>query len=103
MRVAQVIGRVTLSIQDPSFKGGRWLMVNPLDAAQFNDACKNAPALTSQSTLVAYDNMGAGDGDIVGIVEGAEATAPFDFPIPIDAITVAIFDSLSYEPPSPNL
>ncbi len=102
MRVAQVIGRVTLSIQDPSFKGGRWLMVNPLDAGQFNDACQNAPALTSQSTLVAYDNMGAGDGDIVGIVEGAEATAPFDFPIPIDAITVAIFDSLSYEPPSPN-
>jgi microcompartment protein CcmK/EutM len=74
-------------------------MVNPLDAGQFNDACKEAPALTSQSTLVAYDNMGAGDGDIVGIVEGAEATAPFDFPIPIDAITVAIFDSLSYEPP----
>jgi len=99
MRVAQVIGRVTLSIQDPSFKGGRWLMVNPLDAGQFNDACTNAPALTNQSTLVAYDNMGAGDGDIVGIVEGAEATAPFDFPIPIDAITVAIFDSLSYEPP----
>ena len=99
MRVAQVIGRVTLSIHDPSFKGGRWLIVNPLDAEQFNDACKKAPALTGQSSLVAYDNMGAGDGDIVGIVEGAEATAPFDFPIPIDAITVAIFDSLSYEPP----
>jgi microcompartment protein CcmK/EutM len=99
MRVAQVIGRVTLSIQDPSFKGGRWLMVNPLDAGQFNDACQKAPALTSQSSLVAYDNMGAGEGDIVGIVEGAEATAPFDFPIPIDAITVAVFDSLCYEPP----
>jgi carbon dioxide concentrating mechanism protein CcmL len=99
MRVAQVIGRVTLSVQDPSFKGGRWLMVNPLDAGQFNDACRKAPALSSQSSLVAFDNMGAGDGDIVGIVEGAEATAPFDFPIPIDAITVAIFDSLSYEPP----
>ncbi len=99
MRVAQVIGRVTLSIQDPSFKGGRWLMVNPLDTSQFNTACTTAPSVTSQSTLVAYDNMGAGDGDIVGIVEGAEATAPFDFPIPIDAITVAIFDSLSYEPP----
>jgi microcompartment protein CcmK/EutM len=102
MRVAQVIGRVTLSIQDPSFKGGRWLMVNPLDAVQFNDACHKAPSLTSQLSLVAYDNMGAGDGDIVGIVEGAEATAPFDFPIPIDAITVAIFDSLSYEPPVSN-
>ena len=99
MRVAQVIGRVTLSIQDPSFKGGRWLMVNPLDAGQFNDACREAPALSPQSSLVVYDNMGAGDGDIVGIVEGAEATAPFDYPIPIDGITVAIFDSLSYEPP----
>lgn len=74
-------------------------MVNPLDAAQFNDACQTPPSISAQSTLVAYDNMGAGDGDIVGIVEGAEATAPFDFPIPIDAITVAIFDSLSYTPP----
>ena len=100
MRVAQVIGRVTLSLQDPSFKGGRWLMVNPLDARQFNGACQVPPALSAQQSLVAYDNIGAGEGDIVGIVEGAEATAPFDFPIPIDAITVAIFDSLSYEPPA---
>ena len=74
-------------------------MVNPLDAGQFNDACRKAPALSTQSSLVVFDNMGAGDGDIIGIVEGAEATAPFDFPIPIDAISVAIFDSLSYEPP----
>jgi microcompartment protein CcmK/EutM len=100
MRVAQVIGRVTLSLQDPAFKGGRWLLVNPLDARQFNGACRQPPALSAQNSLIAYDNIGAGDGDIVGIVEGAEATAPFDFPIPIDAITVAIFDSLSYEPPA---
>jgi microcompartment protein CcmK/EutM len=100
MRIAQVIGRVTLSLQDPSYKGGRWLMVNPLDAAQFNGACATPPALSPQFSLIAYDNIGAGDGDIVGIVEGAEATAPFDFPIPIDAITVAIFDSLTYQPPA---
>jgi carbon dioxide concentrating mechanism protein CcmL len=60
---------------------------------------QTAPPLSGQFSLVAYDNLGAGEGDIVGIVEGAEATAPFDFPIPIDAITVAIFDSLSYQPP----
>jgi microcompartment protein CcmK/EutM len=100
MRIAQVIGRVTLSVQDPAFKGGRWLMVNPLDAGQFNTACLTTPAITSQSSFVTYDNLGASDGDIVGVVEGAEATAPFDFPIPIDAITVAIFDCLSYEPPA---
>lgn len=99
MRLAQIIGRVTLSIQDPSFKGGRWLMANPLDAAQINGACGKVPAMSVQASLVTYDNIGAGLGDIVGIVEGAEATAPFDFPIPIDAITVAIFDSLSHTPP----
>jgi carbon dioxide concentrating mechanism protein CcmL len=100
MRVAQVIGRVTLNVQDPSFKGGRWLVCNPLDAGSFNTACTRGAPLSAQFSLVAYDNLGAGEGDIVGIVEGAEATAPFDHDIPIDAITVAIFDSLSYEPPA---
>jgi carbon dioxide concentrating mechanism protein CcmL len=103
MRIAQVIGRVTLSLQDPALKGGRWLMCNPLDAVHFNSACQTAPPLSSQFSMVAYDNMGAGEGDIVGIVEGAEATAPFDYDIPIDAITVAIFDSLNYQPAISNL
>lgn len=98
MRVAQVIGRVTLNVQDPSFKGGRWLLCNPIDTADFNTACKAKPPLSKQSTLIAYDDLGAGSGDIVGVVEGAEATAPFDYDIPIDAITVAIFDSLHYQP-----
>lgn len=98
MRIAQVIGRVTLNVQDPSFKGGRWLMCNPLEAEDYNTACSKPPPHSPQFSLVAYDDLGAGEGDIIGIVEGAEATAPFDFPIPIDAITVAIFDSLHYEP-----
>ncbi len=102
MRICQVIGRLTLNIQDPSYKGGRWLLANPLDAGQMNDACHKPQKLTSQSTFVTYDGLGAGEGDIVGVVEGAEATAPFDFPIPIDAITVAIFDTLSYQPPATN-
>jgi microcompartment protein CcmK/EutM len=75
-------------------------MCNPLDAKDFNSACGKPPVHSPQFSLVAYDNLGAGDGDIVGIVEGAEATAPFDYDIPIDAITVAIFDSLSYQPPA---
>jgi len=99
MRIAQVIGRITLNVQDPSFKGGRWLMCNPVDAKDFNTACNVPPPHSSQMSLVAYDNIGAGEGDIVGIVEGTEATAPFDHDIPIDAITVAIFDSLHYQPP----
>ena len=98
MRIAQVIGRATLNVADPTFKGGRWLLCNPVDPEHYSSACETAPPISSQSTLVAYDNLGAGTGDIVGIVEGSEATAPFEERIPIDAITVAIFDTLHYEP-----
>lgn len=77
-------------------------MCNPVELAHFNTACQTTPPLSKEFSLVAYDNLGAGEGDIVGIVEGAEATAPFDHDIPIDAITVAIFDSLSYQAPDPS-
>lgn len=99
MRVAQVIGRVTLSVQDPSYKGGRWVLCSPVELEDFNTACHTPPPISKQPALVAYDAMGANRGDIVGIVDGAEATAPFAYDIPIDAITVAIFDSLQYQPP----
>ncbi len=38
----------------------------------------------------------------MGFVEGAEATAPFDDPTPIDAITVAIFDTIEHVPYPPE-
>ncbi|TAG07006.1 MAG: ethanolamine utilization protein EutN [Verrucomicrobia bacterium] len=103
MRIAQVIGRITLNLQDPSFKGGRWLLVSPLDSSRMNDACNTDAVVSKEFSLVTYDSLGAGEGDVVGIVEGAEAMAPFDHPIPIDAITVAIFDSIFYQPPTTSL
>ncbi len=102
MRICQIIGRVTLNVSDPSYRGGRWLLANPLDPGQLGGACGGMQAVTKQFTLVAYDSLGAGPGDVVGIVEGAEAMAPFDFSIPIDAITVAIFDTIHYQPVSPD-
>jgi microcompartment protein CcmK/EutM len=50
-------------------------------------------------TPVVYDNLGAGNGDAVLYVEGTEATQPFDFPIPLDAITVALLDTYTFETP----
>ncbi len=100
MRIGQVIGRVTMSQQDAAFKGARWLVVNPVGADDLNSACSRPPKLTKQPSLVVYDRIGAGVEDIVGFVEGAEATAPFDGPTPIDAITVAIFDQIHYQPHS---
>ncbi|QQL44563.1 EutN/CcmL family microcompartment protein [Sulfuriroseicoccus oceanibius] len=89
-----------MNTQEPSLDGGRWLLVNPVDAGQLNDCLTQAPAITAQPTLVVYDAVGAGQGDIIGFVEGAEAAAPFDRPTPIDAISVTIFDSIHYQPVS---
>lgn len=98
MRIGQVIGRAVMSRQDDAFRGARWLVVSPVDAADLNTACDKSPKLSKQPSLVVYDKLGAGAEDIVGFVEGAEATAPFDGPTPIDAITVAIFDQIHHQP-----
>ena len=102
MRIGQVIGKVTMSVQECAFRGARWLVVNPLVAEQLNTACEVEPGLTKQPSLVVYDNLGAGQHDIVGFVEGAEATAPFESPTPVDAITVAIFDRIDHQPYPPE-
>ena len=58
--------------------------------------------MTDLPSLVVYDDLGAGETDIVGFVEGAEATAPFEGPTPVDAITVAIFDEIDHHPYPPE-
>ena len=75
-------------------------MINPVDTEDLNTCINKQPSLSTQSSLVVYDNIGAGEGDIIGFVEGAEATAPFDGPTPIDAISLAIFDTLKYVAPA---
>jgi carbon dioxide concentrating mechanism protein CcmL len=98
MRVGQVIGRTTVNVADPALRGGRFLLVQPLSRDQW----KGLPLqpLATGSTVVVYDELGAGVGHVVGFTEGAEATAPFAHPIPIDAYNVAILDRLFYTPPS---
>lgn len=98
MRVGRVIGNVTFSDADPAYRGGRWLVVSPVPKADFRTPDQARP-VSADPSLVVYDNLGAGTGDVVGFVEGAEATAPFPDPIPIDAICVALIDQLDYRPP----
>ncbi len=100
MKIGHVIGKVTMHSQEDAFRGGRWLVVNPVDTPQINTCITTPPTLTSQPSIVVFDSIGAGEGDIIGYVEGAEATAPFEHPMPIDAISLAIFDTLNYVPPA---
>jgi carbon dioxide concentrating mechanism protein CcmL len=98
MRLGHVIGKVTLSQQDPAYKGGRFLLVQPLDKAKFQGAAMTP--LAKGLSLVVYDNLGAGQGHIIGFTEGAEATAPFDQPTPVDAFNAALIDQIFYNPPA---
>ena len=98
MRLGHVIGRVTLSKQDPAYKGGRFLLVQPFAKEQFKGAAMTP--LAPGSSLVVYDNLGAGPGHIIGFTEGAEASAPFHDPTPVDAFNAALIDEFFYKPPA---
>jgi len=98
MRLGHVIGRVTLSKQDPAYQGGRFMLVQPFAREQFGGAPMTP--LAAGSSLVVYDNLGAGLGHVIGFTEGAEATAPFAQPTPVDAFNAAIVDEMFYTPPA---
>lgn len=100
MRLGQVIGRVTLNRLEPSLVGGRFLLVQPWLPPAGRSADRPAPRapLPPGNSLVVYDNLGAGPGDIIGYSESAEAAAAFPQPTPIDALNCAILDETFYSP-----
>ena len=98
MRLGYVIGKVTLSAAEPALRGSRFLLVQPLSREQLAGAPMEP--LAKGSTLVVYDNLGAGQGQIIGFTEGAEAAVPFPAPTPIDAYNAAIIDTGEYLPPT---
>jgi len=98
MRLAHVIGRVSFSDQVETYRGGRWLMVNPLTREEL---LHGAPyPLSPEWCMVVYDRLGATVGDVIGVIEGGEAAFPFPEPTPIDAYNACIFDRINYFPPS---
>jgi microcompartment protein CcmK/EutM len=97
MRLGHIIGKVTLSAADPALRGARFLLVQPHSREQFAGAPMEP--LAKGSSLVIYDDLGAGLGHVVGFTEGAEAAAPFPHPTPIDAYNAALIDTLHYTPP----
>jgi carbon dioxide concentrating mechanism protein CcmL len=101
MRLGKVIGRVTLSTTVPALEGARWLIVSPFSRANFQRGSETPSNLSSEPTLVIYDDLGGGVGQTVGFVEGREAACPFDRPTPVDAINAALVDEVFYHPLSP--
>jgi ethanolamine utilization protein EutN len=90
MRIAKVVGTVTLNRCHPSFLGARLRLVVPLSLAELRG---ERPPQAEE--MVAWDDNAAGLGDVVAMSEGAEASQPFRPELkPVDAYASAILDSI---------
>ncbi len=90
MRVAEVIGKLTLSKFHPDLRGATWLVAVPLSL----EGIAGDPAGRGEPYVV-FDERGAAEGSLIAISEGAEAAAPFHPGVkPIDAYNTAILDNI---------
>jgi carbon dioxide concentrating mechanism protein CcmL len=99
VRLGVVIGRVTLSQVTPALTGARWLIVSPFTRAHMQHGTQAPAGLSTDPSLVVYDDIGGGLGNTIGFVEGREAAVPFPGPVPIDALDVALVDEIFHSPP----
>jgi microcompartment protein CcmK/EutM len=88
MRIAKVVGVAVATVKDQRLEGGKCLLVAAAD-----------PTGEAQGyPFVALDMVGAGEGELVMIVEGSSARiAAGDAGRPVDAVIVGILDSLRHE------
>ena len=92
MRIADVIGGVTLSRSHPSLRGGTFRLVVPLSQDDLRNDTRTA------DPVVAWDGCSANEGSRVLIAESAEAAAPFlPNQKPVGAYIAAILDTLEIE------
>ncbi|MSQ95489.1 MAG: carbon dioxide concentrating mechanism protein CcmL [Gemmataceae bacterium] len=90
MRIAEVIGTVTLSRCHPMLAGYRWIIGVPYSLKALKT--KTAP---DGEDFVILDELGAGNGHQIGVSEGGEAVMPF-YPErkPLDAYCACILDAI---------
>jgi len=88
MRIAKVVGVAVATVKDPRLEGAKLLLVVAADAG----------GQSAGQPFVAVDRVGAGEGELVLVVEGSSArTAAGDANRPVDAVVVGILDSLRHD------
>lgn len=94
MRIAEVIGTITLSRVHPLLSGARWVIGVPYSLKALRGGQPDG------EDLVIYDSLGAGNGSRVGFSEGGEAAAPFHpQKKPVDAYCACILDQVVIKQP----
>lgn len=92
MRIAEIIGTVTLSHCLPEFEGATLRLACPLGLSEL----KGEDASVGTEQLVVYDLLGANINTRIALSEGGEAAQPFRPELkPVDAYNAAIIDQIS--------
>ncbi|QDU72009.1 EutN/CcmL family microcompartment protein [Mucisphaera calidilacus] len=98
MRIARVIGNVTLGKSLNGFPPGQLLIGEVLDGPALAGIKSSKPRQSPMpESLVVFDSLGAGIGAVIAISEGREAAAPFHpGKAPVDAYNAAILDQIEW-------
>src|SRR5438045_6328310 len=94
MFLARVTGSVVATQKTASIIGRKLLTVEPMRV----DPAKRDRLVTTGRTFVVVDTVGAGQGEMVLIVQGSSARlTPETDKLPIDAAIIGIVDSVNVE------
>lgn len=98
MRIARVIGTVTLNRKHESLQPGQFLIADAVDDTALDGIDKDIFQRRHRpmpESLIVFDQLGANVGQLIAVSEGREASAPF-YPenVPIDAYNAAILDTV---------
>jgi len=99
MRIARVMGKVVLHASLPEWPHGALLLCEALEDEGLRDPDVYVPRRKPMpESLVVFDEIGAGRGDLVALSEGREAAMPWHPDgKPIDAYCVAILDTIQMD------
>ena len=91
MILARVEGSVVATKKNAKMTGNKFLVVRPL----IIDSPTATGFKPGTSTVVAVDSLGAGEGEIVLVVQGSSARlASDDKDSPVDAVVIGIVDTV---------
>jgi ethanolamine utilization protein EutN len=97
MFLARVTGHVVASVKDKVLNGQKLFVVEPLNV-KFDEATKQPASLGNTGrAIVALDSVGAGEGQLVLVVQGSSARMTEQTKnLPADAVIVGIVDSAQF-------
>ena len=97
MFLARVTGNVVATQKDKSLNGQKLFVVEPLNV-KYDEATKKPASLGNTGrAIVALDTVGAGEGQLVLVVQGSSARMTDQTKnLPADAVIVGIIDSAEF-------